>query len=53
MQRPPGGVTPVTVSVGVAFGENIPDYEALLERADAALYQAKHQGRSTCCFYHA
>ena len=53
MQHPPGGVMPVTVSVGVAFGENIPDYEALLERADAALYQAKRQGRSTCCFYHA
>jgi diguanylate cyclase len=36
----------VTVSIGVATFNGHPDYQVLLRRADAALYQAKHQGRN-------
>ena len=36
----------VTVSIGVATFDGHPDYQVLLRRADAALYQAKHQGRN-------
>ena len=41
---------PVTVSVGVATlrsGENVPD--PMVHRADAALYQAKQDGRNRIC----
>lgn len=42
----------VTLSVGAAacpeFGR---EYEALYERADIALYQAKCRGKNTICFY--
>ncbi len=41
------GVVRVTVSVGVAaLEETVPDLEALIERADQALYLAKRQGRN-------
>jgi diguanylate cyclase (GGDEF)-like protein len=37
----------VTISVGVAtLGAERPDAEALLQAADAALYEAKHRGRN-------
>ena len=36
----------VTVSIGVATFNGHPDYQTLLSRADAALYQAKHEGRN-------
>lgn len=36
----------VTVSIGVATFNGHPDYQMLLRRADAALYQAKHLGRN-------
>ncbi|MBU1489855.1 MAG: diguanylate cyclase [Gammaproteobacteria bacterium] len=37
----------VTLSIGVAqLGAAPDDFEALLQRADAALYRAKHQGRN-------
>ncbi|MBP7352206.1 MAG: GGDEF domain-containing protein [Comamonas sp.] len=36
----------VTVSIGVATFDGHPDYQMLLRRADAALYQAKHLGRN-------
>lgn len=35
-----------TVSVGLAMFEGDEDFPALLNRADAALYQAKHNGRN-------
>lgn len=44
VRRPCEGVPPVTVSVGVAMGD-LDDLPALLRQADAALYQAKRQGR--------
>ena len=37
----------VTVSIGVAAFNGHPDYQHLLNRADAALYQAKHAGRNS------
>lgn len=36
----------ITVSIGVAASDGHPDYERLVERADMALYEAKHQGRN-------
>jgi diguanylate cyclase (GGDEF)-like protein len=37
----------VTVSIGVAaVDENTPHFEALIARADQALYIAKHKGRN-------
>lgn len=39
--------TEVTISLGVAsFSADMPDMEALLRKADAALYQAKKKGRN-------
>jgi diguanylate cyclase len=40
--------TPVTVSAGVALWRADETVEELLARADAALYQAKDQGRDRC-----
>jgi diguanylate cyclase len=37
---------PMTVSVGVAEGQNAEAMDALIARADAALYQAKREGRN-------
>ena len=42
----PDGPVAVTVSIGVAGGEET-SAAALIARADAALYQAKHAGRNT------
>ncbi|MDA8233869.1 MAG: sensor domain-containing diguanylate cyclase [Clostridia bacterium] len=42
----------VTVSVGVAgFPEDADNYADLVERADKALYQAKHTGKNKVCAY--
>jgi diguanylate cyclase (GGDEF)-like protein len=42
-----GGEVCVTVSIGVAeLDENTPHFEALIARADQALYIAKHKGRN-------
>jgi two-component system, cell cycle response regulator len=41
------GPLPITVSIGIAFFEGVNDtMEALLKRADEALYQAKRDGRN-------
>ena len=44
---------PVTISLGVAVapGDGRLDHEALLERADAALYEAKRAGRDRVCLH--
>lgn len=39
----------VTVSVGVALHNGHPDYRHLINRADAALYEAKRGGRNQVC----
>ncbi|WP_075880139.1 diguanylate cyclase [Vreelandella massiliensis] len=36
----------VTISVGVTLHDGHPDYQRSLQRADQALYQAKHNGRN-------
>jgi two-component system, cell cycle response regulator len=42
----PAGATTVTVSMGVTVTESSTNSELLLRSADAALYQAKHNGRN-------
>lgn len=42
----------LTVSIGVAAYDGHPDYQQLLQRADQALYQAKHAGRNRCVLNH-
>lgn len=45
----PGSVQKVTASFGVAFlDDDVEDFDALLARADTALYAAKTQGRNRC-----
>lgn len=36
----------VTISIGVTLHDGHPDYQRSLQRADQALYQAKHSGRN-------
>lgn len=43
------GLIPVTISTGIAKYEHGQSAVALLERADKALYQAKHNGRNRVC----
>ena len=38
----------VTLSIGLAGSDGHPDYQRILERADKALYAAKHAGRNRC-----
>lgn len=38
----------VTLSIGLAGSDGHPDYQRILERADRALYAAKHAGRNRC-----
>lgn len=40
----------VTVSIGIALSDGHPDYQRQLEKADKALYEAKHSGRNRCIF---
>ena len=46
MRLPQDRSTQVTVSIGVALYDGHPDYQRMLQRADAALYQAKEKGRN-------
>jgi len=47
-----GAPSQVTVSIGVAAVENLNDsVDDLIERADQALYEAKHQGRNRSILY--
>lgn len=41
-----GRTLPITASIGLALHDGHPDYERLMARADAAMYQAKKQGRN-------
>ncbi|WP_368040925.1 GGDEF domain-containing protein [Acetobacter estunensis] len=46
--KPLMGTTKVTVSIGLATFDGHPDYEHLIHEADAALAQAKQEGRNRC-----
>ena len=46
MRLPAGGALRVTASLGLAAYDDHPDYNQLIETADAALYQAKNSGRN-------
>lgn len=41
-------VVKVTLSIGIAGFDGHPDYQRMLDRADKALYAAKHAGRNRC-----
>lgn len=41
-----GQLLDITASIGVALYDGHPDYERVMSRADAAMYQAKKQGRN-------
>ena len=41
-----GKTITVTASLGVALSDGHPDYERIIQRADAALYEAKNSGRN-------
>ncbi|WP_303749385.1 GGDEF domain-containing protein [Stenotrophomonas pigmentata] len=41
-----GHLLPISASIGVALYDGHPDYERVMARADAAMYQAKKQGRN-------
>jgi len=41
-----GGSLDITTSIGVALYDGHPDYERVMARADAAMYQAKKRGRN-------
>lgn len=43
---PQGGELHITASIGVACFDGHPDYQRLMSRADAAMYQAKQNGRN-------
>ena len=45
-------VTSTTVSIGIAVFDGHPDYQRLLDRADAGLRQAKEAGLNRCVLVH-
>jgi diguanylate cyclase (GGDEF)-like protein len=45
-----GNVFSITISLGIAvFPEHGQNYDEILEKADAAMYQAKQNGRNRVC----
>ncbi len=51
LSNPEDGLPPVTISVGAAYGGNVSDPSELFKRADHALYDTKHNGRSGLTFF--
>jgi len=43
-----GTTTELTVSIGIALHDGHPDYQRVIDRADAALMRAKTEGRNRC-----
>ena len=52
LQNPKDGLPPVSLSVGVAFGDRENSTGNIFKDADAALYEIKRNGRNGCAFYH-
>lgn len=51
LQNPEDGLPPVSLSVGVAFGDRPDPTEDIYKDADTALYQVKNSTRAGCAFY--
>ena len=51
LQDTSDGSPSVSMSVGVAIGDDASDSMDLFRRADTALYHVKENGRTGCCFY--
>lgn len=51
LSEPEQGVPPITLSAGVSFTDIVMDPDVMFQRADAALYHVKENGRNGCCFY--
>ncbi len=51
LQHPDNDLPPVSVSVGVAFGEHTHTSGSIVKDADLALYKVKENGRCGCQFY--
>lgn len=49
--HPDDGLPPLSLSVGVAFGDGIRNSAHLVKNADLALYRVKEAGRCGCAFY--
>ncbi len=52
LQNPKDNLPPVSLSVGVAFGDRENPQGDLFHDADLALYQVKEAGRKGCVIYH-
>lgn len=51
LKTPKNEIPPVTLSVGVAFSDQLKEGENLFKNADKALYSVKENGRNGCGFY--
>ncbi len=45
------GLPPVSISVGIVRGKDVEDPARMFEKTDAAMYEAKKQGKNTYIFY--
>ena len=45
------GLTPASISVGITHGTDVADVTELFEKTDAAMYQAKQNGKRTYRFH--
>ena len=50
LRSPEDSLPPITLSAGIAFGDRLGVTDTMFNAADAALYDAKRSGRSTCSF---
>lgn len=50
LSKPEGDIPPITISVGVAFSDTVPDNISVFDAADQALYRVKEQGRNGYAF---
>ena len=51
LRQSENGTPAVTISVGIAFSDQVRDSENLFKKADRALYRVKAAGRDGCAFY--
>ena len=52
LSTPKGKIPPITLSIGVAHGEDDDTTDSLFKKADIALYNVKHSGKSDVDVYH-